>query len=241
MKLNEDNMVRDGAVIVPAIMADEWDSLTDQIELVAKGATKIQIDVMDGHLVPSFSFPYNKTILDGQRIPLTDSIYFEVHLMVQHPHEVGLRFIAAGANSIVAQIEGFRDGEASRVFNEWKEMGADTGVSLLLDTPLEQVTDLIESGDVSVVQVMSIARIGYQGEEFDERALVRIAQLRSRYPDVIIAVDGGVNEKTLEALLDAGANSFGVGSAIMKASDPGQALESLQQLLESYARRFQNN
>lgn len=223
-------------VIEPAIMADEWESLVAHIESIADVATHVQIDVMDGHLVPSISFPYNKTFLEDQRLPHADTISFSAHLMVQHPQEVGHRFIDAGVRRIVAQIEGFREGEVSRVCEEWKQRGVQTGISLLLDTALEDIEPLVESEVVSIVQVMSIARIGYQGEPFDERALVRIAQLRRKYPDVTIAVDGGVNEETLEPLLDAGANLFGVGSAIMKAEEPEQAYTHLSNLLESYAR-----
>lgn len=228
--------------IAPAIIADEWDSLVAQIEQVHSAAERIQIDVMDGQLVPSFSFPYNKTMLANQTLPHANDIHFEAHLMVQHPQEVGIRFIHAGARSIIAQIEGFRVGEASRVYNIWKEAGAvETGVSLMLDTPIEHVYPLIENGDVALVQVMSIARIGFQGEAFDSRALMRIQELKERYPNVTIAVDGGVSADNLETLLDAGATQFGIGSAIMRAENPSEALTQLQRSLDAYAQRFKHS
>lgn len=219
-------------VVAPALMASEWDSLAAQIELIAGAATHAQIDVMDGRLVPSQSFPYNATSFEGRTLPHTDSIFFEVHLMVQDPEDIGHQFITAGVRRVIAQIEGFRDkDDALRVSQAWKATGAEVGVSLLLDTPLEEVAPLIDSGAVSVVQVMSIARIGYQGEAFDERALVRIAELRERYPDVTISVDGGVNANTIAALRNAGANMFGIGSAIMKTDNPKESLMHLQELV----------
>lgn len=222
-------------VIEPALMADEWDSLVDQIELIAGVAKYAQIDVMDGRLVPPFSFPYNKTILDGQKLPHTNSISFGVHLMVQHPQEVGLRFIDAGVERVVAQIEGFREGEVERVCSEWRERGVEVGISIMLDTPLEHVTHLLDSGVASIVQVMSIAKIGYQGHAFDERSIARVRELRAKYPNVTIAVDGGVNEETLESLFNAGADMFGIGSAIMKTDDPSASFHKLRDLLNSYA------
>lgn len=226
--------------IVPAIMASEWEDLVSQVNTVAHIAPQVQIDVMDGQLVPSFSFPYNKTFFKGQRLPYLDALKYEIHLMVQHPKEVGHQFIAAGAQRIIAQIEGFREGEEARVLQEWRAVGAETGVSLMLDTDLANVDPLLEKDLISIVQIMSIARVGFQGEKFDPRALVRIKELRTRYPDVTIAVDGSVNESTLEPLLDVGVDQFGVGSAIMKADTPSAAYAHLQQLLESYAQRFQN-
>ena len=218
-------MIDTRPIIEPAIMADEWETLVVQIEKIAKSATHIQIDVMDGVFVPSRSFPYNETAFDEQQIPYSDTINFGVHLMVQNPQIVRHQFIQAGVKRVVAQIEGFREGSASRIFNEWKQSGVQTGVALLLDTPLSVIDPLIENGDVSTVQVMSIARVGYQGEKFDERALVRIRDIRTRYPDVTIAVDGGVNRETLQSLLDAGANVFGIGSAIMQQENPEDVLK----------------
>ena len=203
-------------------MANEWDGLVAQIDSVTPVAQRVQIDVMDGQFVPSFSFPYNTTMLSTQQFPYTESVHFDVHLMVQHPQEVGHRFIKAGANTIIAQIEGFREGEAERVYSEWKEAGAEVGVSVLLDTPLEDVYPLIDGHIVSMVQIMSIARIGYQGEEFDERALERIRVLRATYPELVIAVDGGVKLENIEVLIEAGADILGVGSAIMKTDSPAE-------------------
>ena len=93
---------------------------------------------------------------------------------------------------------------------------------------------IINSGAVSLVQVMSIARVGYQGEKFDGRALARIRELRELYPSVTIAVDGGVNSENIKSLFDAGANSFGIGSRIMKAENPEQELIYFQNLLNSF-------
>lgn len=220
-------------LVVPAIMADEWESLVAQVEVIAPVVQRVQIDVMDGHLVPSISFPYNKTMLSDQQFPHGDTIHYDVHLMVQHPQEVGHRFIEAGANTIIAQIEGFRESEAEKVFIEWKEKGVETGVSLLLDTPLEKIESLVESDIVSLVQVMSIARIGYQGESFDTRALDRISLLKNKYPDITIAVDGGVKHNHVSVLIEKGAALLGVGSAIMKAENPTHAFTSFEEALKS--------
>ncbi len=222
-------------IIAPAIMADEWDALVTQIESIKKSAEYAQIDVMDGNLVPSVSFPYNQTTLEGKIIPYSDSINFEIHLMVQNPKGVGANFIRAGAKKITAQIEGFKQEDAAEVFRNWRKEGIDTGVSLLLNTPFKTIAPLIEENVVSSVQVMSIARVGYQGEKFDERALVRISELRELYPDVTIAVDGGVSSENLKSLFDAGANSFNIGSAIMKSKNPEDELIHLQKLLNSFA------
>ena len=51
-----------------------------------------------------------------------------------------------------------------------------------------------------------IEKVGFQGEAFDERVLKQIIDLRLKYPELIISVDGAVNEETAPKLLEAGAN-----------------------------------
>ncbi len=214
--------------IQPAIMADEWETLISQIEEVISFAKQIQIDVMDGKLVQPTSFPYNETTLEGKQLP--EGIEFEAHLMVENPREVGLSFIRAGAKRIVAQIEGMDDVEET--FIQWGEVGVKTGVSILLSTPIESIYPLIDEEIVSSVQIMTIDRIGYQGEEFNESSLKRISDLRAKYPDLLITVDGGVNAQNIVKLRESGADLFGVGSAIMKEEDKQRAFSQLSNAIE---------
>lgn len=187
---------------------------------------------------------------DSVRLPTTKELAYEVHLMVQDPCDIGNAFIAAGAKRVIAHIESFGDTvdsinevnseqftvdstkRARECFAQWKKRGAQVGVSLLLETPLEAVYPLIESKDVSVVQVMSITPIGVQGSVFDERAVERVHTLKERYPNLVIAVDGGVSAQTLPDLAHAGATHFGVGSAIVKADDPIAAYRTLVHTVE---------
>ena len=75
---------------------------------------------------------------------------------------------------------------------------------------------------------MGIAKIGYQGEPFDERAPEQINQLRVKYPNLAISVDGGVSLETAPLLKAAGANRLVAGSAIFGASDIALAIRELK-------------
>ena len=74
---------------------------------------------------------------------------------------------------------------------------------------------------------MSIGKIGAQGQPFDESVFSRIEELHATYPDMMVAVDGGVAESNVEALTRAGANRLCVGSAISKAEDPAAAYAAI--------------
>lgn len=225
-------------IIQPAIMADEWEMVISQMRRFSDFATRMQIDVMDGQLVHPQSFPYNDTVLSGREFPSFGDVTFEVHLMVTDPLHTGGEFISAGCSGIVAQIEGFAhqrehgaiDVDAVRnALAAWRELGAQqVGLSIMLDTPLDTLTPFLDSGDIDLVQVMSIARIGYQGEAFDERALMRIRTLKTRYPHVTINVDGGVNNETIGECVSAGASVCTVGSALVGATEPKAAYDILR-------------
>ncbi len=59
----------------------------------------------------------------------------------------------------------------------------------------------------------------------------KVKQLRERYPDLHIEVDGGISEKTVGQVADAGANIVVAGSAVFGADDPADVVRKLAQVL----------
>ena len=213
--------------ILPAVMPKTFDDLERQVECVLPFTTAIQIDVMDGVFVGKRSWPFTTGEVP-EVLPNAEEIFYEVHLMIDNPYDIGAAFISVGAKRIIAHIEVFDDVAAARAcLCSWRALGAEVGISLLLDTPLERITPLLDEKIVDMVQVMSIAQIGVQGNPFDERAYSRLEELRLAYPWLMLAVDGGVSETNIRALKEAGASHFGVGSAILNARDPQAAYEHL--------------
>ena len=93
------------------------------------------------------------------------------------------------------------------------------GISINPDTDPEILFEILDDGLVTSVQCMGIAKIGAQGEPFDERVFKTIEVLHTRYPNLPISVDGGVNLENAKRLLDAGVSRLVVGSAIFTAKD----------------------
>ena len=83
---------------------------------------------------------------------------------------------------------------------------------------------------VDFVQVMGIGRIGFQGEEFDDRCLVYVKTLKEKFPDLTVSVDGGVDFNTAPKILDAGADRLVVGSAIFNTNDIISSIEDFKNL-----------
>ncbi|MCE9541444.1 hypothetical protein K8R03_02695 [Candidatus Kaiserbacteria bacterium] len=197
----------------------------------AEYAPLIQLDICDGVFAPVVSWPYRhgqmseleRLYSTGAMLPCSESMQYEVHLMVSDPRQIGALLARAGAFRVLAHVESLSDADVARdMFAQWKAAGAqEVGLSVCLDTPLDLLESFIPLCDA--VQLMSIAKVGAQGQPFDERALQRAEELHAHYPDLMVAVDGGISEANVELLVRAGANRLCVGSAISKADNPASA------------------
>jgi ribulose-phosphate 3-epimerase len=95
---------------------------------------------------------------------------------------------------------------------------------------------LIEAcmGDIDFVQFMGIAKIGAQGQPFDERVLEKVRVFHARHPDVPIQVDGGVSVKNAKKLLSSGVSTLVMGSGILRAKDPAALIAEIEALPSPY-------
>jgi ribulose-phosphate 3-epimerase len=195
---------------------------------------RLHIDIDDGIMTAAMTWPYIKpgTFAEVTLTPVAGT-EASIHLMTKDPRAIGTAFAFAGAISIVAHIESFSSpSEARDALSVWMKGGAlEVGFSVLIDTPLEQLKPVIDLCDV--IQVMSIESVGLQGATFDVRAIERIQELASQYPNRIIAVDGGINENNIGDLVRAGATRFNVGAAIMKDPNPIDAYTRVKAAAEN--------
>ena len=214
--------------IIPTVVPHSLDDVSAVIRRFESFASAVHIDAGDGIFVQNKTwFP-----LFGDTIPRSDEIFFEAHLMVEEPRKQGIAFIEAGCKRIIAHVEAFASTEETRgAMDAWKERGAEAGLAVLIDTPLEVLEPLIPACDE--VLVMSIATLGKQGAPYDARAVPRIFELHRTYPNLRIAVDGGVSGENIASLVKAGATRFSIGSAISKSADPASAYRHLLSLAES--------
>ncbi|MEK7390774.1 MAG: hypothetical protein AAB635_01405, partial [Patescibacteria group bacterium] len=105
----------------------------------------------------------------------------------------------------------------------------ESGVAINPASSNEQLESVLDcesgTGSVDFVQFMGIAKIGFQGQLFDERVYDKISGLRATRPNVTISVDGGVNLETATKLIEAGANRLVVGSALFESEDVAVTIE----------------
>lgn len=217
--------------IIPAILPETFEELALHARAVVGVAEGVQLDVCDGIFVPHRSWPYQsmpdpdfEAILREEKgLPEWQKLNYEVDLMVGEPAEAVRQWILAGASRVVLHLESsptllqkLIDLRAAYGGAPDTPTGIMFGVALQNETPLEELIPFVSHADF--VQLMGIARIGFQGEPFDERVLPRIAQLRAAYPELILSIDGAVDAQTAPRLIAAGASRLVVGSYLSEGS-----------------------
>jgi ribulose-phosphate 3-epimerase len=73
---------------------------------------------------------------------------------------------------------------------------------------------------------------GFGGQKFMPEMMSKVQDLRKRYPELNIEVDGGLSEKTIDVAADAGANVIVAGSAVFGAKDPSEVIAKLREAIE---------
>ncbi|MFA9398606.1 MAG: ribulose-phosphate 3-epimerase [Clostridiaceae bacterium] len=201
--------------LAPSILSADFANLGEDIKSLERyGADMIHIDVMDGNFVPNISlgFPIIKSIR-----PLTE-LTFDVHLMIKSPSRYIEDFVNAGADIITVHYE--EEPHLDRTIDYIKSFGVKAGVALNPSTNVDSIKNLIKKLDM--VLIMSV-NPGFGGQKFIDYSIDKIKEVKElseKYnKDLLIQVDGGVNELTIKEVAKAGANVVVAGSAVFKNND----------------------
>lgn len=202
-----------GAMILSAsILSADFGKLAEEVRAVEKaGADWVHLDVMDGHFVPNITIG-PKVVEAVRRIT---NLPLDVHLMIDQPERYLKAFIEAGADWIGVQVEA--PVHLHRTIQSIKELGAKATVVLNPATSLSFIENVLT--DVDMVLIMTV-NPGFGGQEFISTMLPKVRKCREmideRNPSVLLQVDGGVHEDTIDGLLESGVDVFVTGSAIFE-------------------------
>ncbi|WP_213975605.1 ribulose-phosphate 3-epimerase [Tepidanaerobacter acetatoxydans] len=210
--------------VAPSILSADFCCLSEEIKKVENGgADLLHIDVMDGHFVPNITLgpPVISSLKGKTYLP------FDVHLMIENPEKHIDDFIKAGADIITVHVESTV--HLNRLVNYIKNKGIKPGVALNPSTPLSSLQYILD--DIYMILIMSV-NPGFGGQKFIPKMLEKIRDLKKiilqENPEILIEVDGGINEENAPDIIKAGADILVAGSAIYLSSNPGDVIEKLK-------------
>ena len=216
--MNEDEKI----IISPSILSADFTELGRDVQAVEDaGADWIHVDVMDGHFVPNISIgvPVVKSLKKVARVPL------DVHLMIENPEKYIGAFAKAGADIITFHYEAAQD-KIESVISLIRSFNIKVGISIKPKTNQEVLFPYLDK--IDMVLVMTVEP-GFGGQEFMGYCAQKIPYIRGKAPEnLIVQVDGGINEKTANICKSLGANSLVAGSYIYGSDNIKAAIESLR-------------
>ena len=211
-------------LVAPSILSADFGILNDEITAICDGGCDlIHVDVMDGHFVPNMTI--GPVVVSSVAKIATKPL--DVHLMVEDNNFFIDLFSPLKPEYISFHIESEK--HPHRVIQKLRSLDIKPAIVLNPHSTPESIEYLLE--DLDMVLLMSV-NPGFGGQKFIESVVSKAKKLKElinkHNPNCLIQVDGGVNDKNIHELKDAGVDVVVAGSFVYGASDYGKAIKSLQ-------------
>ncbi len=196
-------------ILAPSLLSADFANLGNAIKLIEeKNGGFVHIDVMDGSFVSQITFghPVIKCIRPLTKLP------FDVHLMIDHPERHIETFKEAGADYITFHCENVEDIDG--VIDQIHACGIKAGIAIKPKTPVSAIEKYLSKLDLLLVMTVEP---GFGGQKIIPECVSKVSELveirKNKNMNFLISVDGGVNESTIQSVIDAGSDVIVSGSA----------------------------
>ena len=210
--------------VAPSILSADFGNLERDVKEICKsGCDLVHVDVMDGHFVPNLTI--GPVVVSAVAKAATKPL--DVHLMVENNSFFVDLFAPLKPEYISFHLESEK--HPHRVIQQIRSYGIKPSIVLNPNSRPEELEYLLEFLDM--VLLMSV-NPGFGGQSFINTVIPKAKKLRQMIdkinPDCFIEVDGGVSDKNIQLLKDAGVDVVVAGSYVFKHENRKEAIESLQ-------------
>jgi len=211
-------------LVAPSILSADFGILKQEIEAICDaGCDLVHVDVMDGHFVPNMTI--GPVVVSSVAKASTKPL--DVHLMVEDNNFFIDLFAPLKPEYISFHLESEK--HPHRVIQKLRSLGIKPAMVLNPHSDPSSLQYLIE--DLDMVLLMSV-NPGFGGQKFIPSVIEKAKKLKQiineKNPNCLIEVDGGVNDKNIQELKDAGVDVVVAGSYVYGSDDYKKAIQSLQ-------------
>lgn len=210
--------------VAPSILSADFGNLARDVQAICDaGCDFVHVDVMDGHFVPNLTI--GPVVVSSVAKVATKPL--DIHLMVENNTFFVDLFAPLKPEYISFHIE--EEKHPHRLIQKIRSLGIKPAIVLNPHTPPEAIEYLL--GDLDMVLLMSV-NPGFGGQSFIESVVPKAKKLSTMRDALnskcLIEVDGGVSDKNIQLLKDAGVDIVVAGSYVFSHADKKAAIESLK-------------
>jgi ribulose-phosphate 3-epimerase len=209
--------------IHPSILSADFVNFERDFETISN-CDSIHIDVMDGHFVPNLTFGLPMVARMQQIAPRP----LDVHLMIENVDTLAERYADTGVDSVTFHAEASNN--LVQLARQVRGCGAKVGVAVKPSTSLDEVLGNLLEFDM--VLVMTVEP-GFGGQPLIESCLQKVRQARAEIDrvgaNVLLQVDGGIDENNIARVSGCGADTFVAGSAVFGYVDRAGQIDHLRE------------
>ena len=211
-------------LVAPSILSADFGNLEQEIKAICEaGCDLVHVDVMDGHFVPNLTI--GPVVVEP--VSKVSSKPLDIHLMVENNNFFVDLFAPLKPKYLSFHIESEK--HPHRLIQKIRSLGISPAITLNPHTKVEDIEYLLEYLDM--VLLMSV-NPGFGGQKFIPSVIEKAKKLKElikkRNPNCLIEVDGGVSDKNIKELKDAGVDVVVAGSFVFGSGDYKKAIDSLK-------------
>ena len=178
----------------------------------------IHIDAMDNIFVPNYQLPVEEV----NELAKYSTIPFDIHLMVENPIDYLDKLNLDKVKCLTFHLEIKND--IDKIIELIKAKNIEVGIAIKPNTNLDLIDNYINK--IDKVIIMSVEP-GFGGQKFINNSVDRIKEIRKKRKDIIIEIDGGINNETKNLIKDI-ADIAVVGSYITNSTNYEEAINNLK-------------
>ena len=211
-------------LVAPSILSADFGNLEQEIKAICEaGCDLVHVDVMDGHFVPNLTI--GPVVVEA--VAKASSKPLDIHLMVENNNFFVDLFAPLKPKYLSFHIESEK--HPHRLIQKIRSLGISPAITLNPHTKVEDIEYLLE--DLDMVLLMSV-NPGFGGQKFIPSVIEKVKKLKElinkKNPNCLIEVDGGVSDKNIKELKDAGVDVVVAGSFVFGSGDYKKAIDSLK-------------